>query len=474
MQVEEAETTNCEAVLPEGYYETAEEATGKTLRRIVITVNNYSKEELDACRAFCTDECTWAICGLEIGKSGTPHIQAAMCLKKQWRFNALKKTAWGKRAYIFRMFGTPEQNQKYCSKGENYEEFGTLPSPGKRNDILSVVKRMQGGERLNALLFEAEAAVVFVKYSNGLTRLETNLRPRIPRSFLRVYWFHGPTGHGKSYVAEQFGIRKFAGRYWETSDTTGWFDSYCGQELAIFEDLRAKTFKFEFFLRLLDRYSLRVPIKGSYVEWEPKFIIVTCPKSPDNLFEFRGRQLPEDIRQLTRRINGGCFEFPRDRQLAWNTLVQDYSLSRKPQQPGGCPFPDLNFDEPAEEANASADPEILPSLEEPELIGSTPCSSNSTPPGTPDSPFSYFQANPHCYFQNLSTFSETPPYSSPEPSQEDRVEEESGSSSSGRIGFQEVETGPQPQTNNSGGNSESSFGPLSPIGMSGEWFDFSG
>lgn len=33
-------------------------------------------------------------------------------------------------------------------------------------------------------------------------------------------------------------------------------------------------------LRILDRYEIRVPIKGSHAWWNPVLIFITCPRLP--------------------------------------------------------------------------------------------------------------------------------------------------------------------------------------------------
>jgi len=41
---------------------------------------------------------------------------------------------------------------------------------------------------------------------------------------------------------------------------------------------------FPFFLRLLDRYPIEVPIKGGHANWIPEVIIITCPRPPSQEF----------------------------------------------------------------------------------------------------------------------------------------------------------------------------------------------
>jgi len=111
-----------------------------------------------------------------------------------------------------------------------------------------------------------------------------------------VLWFHGATGTGKT--REAFVL---AGEdYWVSAERGEWFDGYDGQSVAIIDDFRKAWCSFSTLLRLLDRYPLRVMVKGGSRQWRPSTIIITCPWPPETLFASRS---DEDIGQLTRRIS---------------------------------------------------------------------------------------------------------------------------------------------------------------------------
>jgi len=67
----------------------------------------------------------------------------------------------------------------------------------------------------------------------------------------------------------------------------------------IIDDYRKDFCKFSELLRLLDRYPLRLQIKGGTVEFVARHIYITCPLAPIAIWESRTE---EDIAQLTRRI----------------------------------------------------------------------------------------------------------------------------------------------------------------------------
>lgn len=64
---------------------------------------------------------------------------------------------------------------------------------------------------------------------------------------------------------------------WTCSDLTcKWFDGYAGHEDCLFDDVDHENKPSRsWFLRLFDRYAVSVPVKGGFVNWKPKRVIVT-------------------------------------------------------------------------------------------------------------------------------------------------------------------------------------------------------
>ena len=59
-----------------------------------------------------------------------------------------------------------------------------------------------------------------------------------------------------------------------------WFDGYNGEDRVVIDDLRRDSMPFNFLLAVIDRYLARVPIKGGFTHWNPREIIITCPRRP--------------------------------------------------------------------------------------------------------------------------------------------------------------------------------------------------
>lgn len=226
----------------------------------------------------------------------------------QQRFSKVKSYPCFARAHIEPMYGEPEDSLKYCTKEDKDAfQFGVLPQPGKRNDLIHTVEQVQKGATLRQIANgDVEGASCLVKYTKGLTALRgLTVRPRNPSSPPNVFWLYGATGIGKTRSAYEFGQSLYGDQdasIWISSGSLQWFDGYDGQPFVILDDFRPKHCEFSFFLRLLDRYPLRVPIKGGFVEWNPTYIFITTPECISVTFSTRLVHRSEDIAQLRRRI----------------------------------------------------------------------------------------------------------------------------------------------------------------------------
>lgn len=259
---------------------------------------------------------TWMIVGKEVGETGTSHLQGAFTLSGAVDFSTIKTWPGFRRAHLEQMRGTPLDSKVYCSKQDFAPfEFGIPPTPGKRSDIADACQAIKDGMTLKEMT--DEHSVVVVKYYKGLTVLRS-LRsgPRDPDALPpSVYWLHGKTGTGKTRCSWQLGCKLSSpSDIWFSNGGTQWFDGYDGQRVAIFDDFRAKGTKFEFLLRITDRYPLQVPFKGGFVNWKPDYIVFTTPNDVSQTFAVRKVHIPEDVAQLERRITDNfCLDWPEER-----------------------------------------------------------------------------------------------------------------------------------------------------------------
>lgn len=212
---------------------------------------------------------------------------------------------------IKKVTSTPHKTVNYIMKDGNFWEFHQENRPVcsvynmtkaekniyfRDNDPLDLYESGQLSPIQCANLLKAKKSIQF---ELNQRKVLTKRDPPI------VLWFYGATGTGKTRTAIE--IATEANKlYWSNNNDLKWFDGYNGQEYAIIDDFRRNMCTFSFFLKLLDRYNLAVPIKGGFTCWKPKVIIITCPVCARESWQYFDKdgeiQDWDNIDQLLRRI----------------------------------------------------------------------------------------------------------------------------------------------------------------------------
>lgn len=204
--------------------------------------------------------------------------------------------------------GPRNKARDYCMKPEtrvsgpyeypNAEAFTGSYSQGKRTDLDDVAEMVQSGSTMAQIA--AEHPVSIIKFSKGIYNLlALSFKPREEPPDVILHY--GPTGCNKTRSALQ---------YADGSDTWinpigkgGWFDGYSGQSVAVFDDFAGSMSHTQLtdLLRILDRYALQVPVKGSFVWFSPTRIVVTTNIHPSKWYDYSSRT--EHYRALQRRFS---------------------------------------------------------------------------------------------------------------------------------------------------------------------------
>jgi len=256
-----------------------------------FTLNNHTEEEILFLRAN-VPQFTYLVFGREQGDSGTPHLQGYLSYDTRRGLAHVKATV-GARAHCEIARGTPKQASEYCKKDGDFEEFGQIqPGAGSRSDLISLYGDIRGG----ACETEIEEAypACFIRYQRSIQSLLRKYdKPRVEPPTIYVYW--GATGTGKTRtVYESHSLEEIY-----THPGGMWFDGYHGQPVALFDDFGGSEFKLTYLLKLLDRYPMRVPIKGSFVNWRPTTIYLTSNLSPESWFP---NAHPPHVQAMLRRF----------------------------------------------------------------------------------------------------------------------------------------------------------------------------
>lgn len=253
-----------------------------------FTLNNYTESDI---KCLLNNKIFDYIgFGKEIAPTtGTPHLQGFVYVKNKISFKTLAKHI--PRAHLKKCDGSAGQNLTYTSKDGEYYEAGHRPTPGERNDINNVreilrdrpcMRDISDNDAIN--LQGIRLAQIWLSYNEK----ERDFKPH-------VEWYWGPTGSGKTRTAYEN-----APGAWKNNDTLQWWDGYDGHENVIIDDFRGDHCKFAYLLRILDRYGVRVPVKGGFRQLLAKKMIITSSLHPSQVYKNR---TDEDINQLLRRID---------------------------------------------------------------------------------------------------------------------------------------------------------------------------
>lgn len=250
----------------------------------VFTINNPTSDSEP--REKLAEVATYIIWQKEVGEEGTSHLQGYVVFKKKKRLSAVKKLL--PRAHLEPRRGSHVQAKQYSSKEDTRAdgpwEFGDdseVPkSSGSRSDLNEVKAKLDAGT--SQLDIAKDHFGSWCRYRNSF-QAYTNLTATPRNEAPKVYILWGPPGTGKSYQATQL-----AGpdAFWLPRPQNGdnlWWDGYqSGKNLVI--DEFYSWIKYDFFLRMLDRYPVTVPIKGSTAVFNSPIIVITSNADPDTWY----------------------------------------------------------------------------------------------------------------------------------------------------------------------------------------------
>lgn len=250
-----------------------------------FTLNNYTENDVDQLRELeSNDDVVYLICGRESGESGTPHLQGFVQLRRKKTLQGAKTLLGSNTIHLERRRGTPDEAAQYCKKENNWFEHGTIErqtGAGHRSDLAQIQESLRNGASM--LDVANEHFGTFVRYNRGIA-LYMDLRTE-PRSWrTQCIWYWGRTGSGKSRTAFEESRALCGGSVCYLGDPSlKWFDPYRGEKGIVIDDFDG-TASVPVLLRLLDRYPLRVPIKGGFMECSARIVWITSNKAPEELY----------------------------------------------------------------------------------------------------------------------------------------------------------------------------------------------
>lgn len=206
--------------------------------------------------------------------TGKEHFQGYVELKdKAYGMRSVKQILGSNNVHLERRRGNQESAIAYVTKEETRIQnsvgpyiLGNKKIQGKRNDLETAVAMVKEGSKVVEVV---EKLPGMLKYHKHLQWYKNELIP--DRNWeTEVIILQGESGTGKTRYAHEQDPDIFV-----CPDNEGkWFDGYEGQESVLIDDFYG-TIRYDFLLKLCDRYKMKVPIKGGFVNWAPKRIYIT-------------------------------------------------------------------------------------------------------------------------------------------------------------------------------------------------------
>lgn len=278
-------------------------------RNVCFTLNN--PEELIE---FDEERMQYLIYQEEIGASGTYHLQGYCEFKDKVSLNPAKAMLGGDTVHLEPRHGTAEEAAEYCRREFETDgtakripftevyEWGEPKQQGKRQDLKAFKDAVMAGGRRRDLMEDHFS--IFCRFPKFYDTLNSIIRPeRSDDNPLRVTLHYGPTGLGKTRTV----MDQYAGNdeFWTSplANTIQWYDTYDGHKFVLLDDFTGASSHMALctLLRLLDRYAVLVPVKGSHTWWLPSEIYLTTNILPKDWYKWEGRG--EQYKALARRIH---------------------------------------------------------------------------------------------------------------------------------------------------------------------------
>lgn len=273
-----------------------------------FTLNNPTDEETVLLPKHLPSDsfprCIAVIYQLETGENGTPHIQGYCRFNRQRTLSNVRLIL--PRAHWEPAKGSIQQNLDYCGKlvGRLGEPvilgFGNL-RPGDSDSRKPHLKRSAFVDLVATTpditipeLIDQGALEIVATQPNLLGTLRGLLYKDLRRDGVTVDLYYGLTGTGKSRLA----YSKYPDAFRKASGP--WWDGYAGETTVILDDFDDHFMPIGDLLRVLDRYPMRTPVKGGFVQLVANHFIVTSNHLPA---EWYPDAVQKRLDAVTRRFN---------------------------------------------------------------------------------------------------------------------------------------------------------------------------
>lgn len=239
----------------------------------------------------------------ERGANGHLHIQGYAEFNKPVRMATAITVLGLHGAHLEARRGTRDQARDYCMKADSRVdgpwEWGDWGAggQGKRNELADAAKLLKEGKPLHVVM--DEHPTTFIRYHRGLREMQFELtRQKNTQQMrnLKVTVLIGDTGVGKTHSVYEWASAHETPLFKLDAANRVWWDGYTGEKVILIDDFYG-WIKYGFLLNVLDKYPLRVEIKGGFIWANWTHVFITSNAHP-NLWYKKGL-----TPALARRIN---------------------------------------------------------------------------------------------------------------------------------------------------------------------------
>lgn len=341
----------------------------------IFTLPNPTQMEEARLKVYAETHCIYLGYGHEESpKTGTPHLQGYIQLKKVTKGQTVKNQSKCLRLWMGIANGSAEKNINYCFKEYDEELWdeakkdGYIFEYGEAEDTKKGQRkggRTQGGKNaavwkelnqdINHGATENEIrnkyGGLYYRHHSGITRgITVANKVPIRTSKTCVHVLMGPPGVGKTKLAmSEIGINGYS----YSSPNKIWWSGYDGTSSVLMDDFHG-NYPFDEWKKLTDQYAHRVPVHNGLINFNPDRLYITTNANPnswwkDEVFGTHGRAA------MWRRIN--VYE-------VWDPSTKKFIPGDTAQEmwADGCVC-DPKFAKPSLEENSQEDPYHAPTQE---------------------------------------------------------------------------------------------------------------
>lgn len=291
-----------------------------TSRNWCFTINNVSQESAPTLLTL-KPPCRYVVWQLERGEhGGRLHSQGYAEFDKPIRISGVKDYLGRSDAHVEPRHGTRDQARDYCRKSDTRVlgpwELGEWAAggQGRRSDSVEAVKILREGGVKRLLEDMPEYVLKHPKqvqtYQGIVSSYAKSMRE------LTTIWIWGPPGVGKSYNIFVYLMEEKI-EYFALSmmNKDIWWDGYEGQPVLVIDELNSGMIPEHVLLRILDRYPMRLPIKGGMTDAKWDVVIITSNYEPKAIYS-------DTMGRLSRRVTHTLHPTNQlEMAVQWNSLL---------------------------------------------------------------------------------------------------------------------------------------------------------